>query len=108
GHEPARKEFVKVMDGAVLVGVTLGIGSGAYSSAFASPQAFKNLVESTERTVARERGLKSAKVRKVALSAWSAGYGAVEQILGQKLGRDVVDTVLLLDGLHAGYAPGGG
>ena len=32
GHEPIRKEFVKAAHGIVLVGIDLGIGSGAYSS----------------------------------------------------------------------------
>jgi hypothetical protein len=103
GHEPARKEWVKVMDGAVLVGIDLGIGSGAYSSAFSGPSSFQDLVESVEKAVAKKRGLPSAKVRKVGLSAWSAGYGAVQQILTQSYGKQVVDTVILLDGLHTGY-----
>ncbi len=103
GHDPVRKEFVRVMDGAVLVGITLGIGSGAYSEAFASPNAFKELLASVEEEVAKKRDLKSAKVRKVALTAWSAGYGAVEQILRQKQGKEQVDAVVLLDGLHSGY-----
>src|SRR5271170_5780394 len=38
GHEPIRKEFVKTAKGIVLVGIDLGIGSGAYQSAFSSPQ----------------------------------------------------------------------
>ncbi|MFO0615111.1 MAG: hypothetical protein U0414_21145 [Polyangiaceae bacterium] len=104
GHEPIRKEFVKAADGVVLVGIDLGIGSGAYSSAFASPTAFKELVESVEKEVAAKRGLKEAHVRKVALSAWSAGYGAVQTILGQEYGKGIVDTVILLDGLHASYS----
>lgn len=103
GHEPARKEWVKVMDGTVLVGIDLGIGSGAYSSAFSNPQTFKDLVESVENAVAKERDLPSAKARHIGLSAWSAGYGAVESILDQTYGKQVVDTVILLDGLHAGY-----
>lgn len=103
GHDPARKEFVRVMDGAVLVGITLGIGSGAYSQAFNSPNAFKSLIDSIEAEVASQTGKKSAKVRKVALSAWSAGYGAVEQILRQPYGKKIVDGVILLDGLHVGY-----
>ncbi|MBK6519488.1 MAG: hypothetical protein IPM79_35610 [Polyangiaceae bacterium] len=107
GHDPVRKEFVRVMDGAVLVGITLGIGSGAYSQAFGSPQAFKDLIASVEDEVAKQRGLKSAKVRKLALSAWSAGYGAVEQILRQEAGKERVDAVILLDGLHVGYNPDG-
>lgn len=109
GHEAVRKEWVKVMDGAVLVGIDLGIGSGAYTQAFATPQAFKDLIASIEREVAKKRGLEpdEVKVRKVGLSAWSAGYGSVQQILGQSLGKKLVDTVVLLDGFHTGYAPDG-
>ncbi len=103
GHEPARKEWVKVMDGAVLVGIDLGIGSGAYSSAFAGPNSFKELVESVEKGVAQKRGIPEAKARRIGLSAWSAGYGAVQQILTQSYGKQSVDTVILLDGLHTGY-----
>lgn len=101
GHEAARKEFVKVMDGTVLVGITLGIGSGAYSSAFSSPHVFDDLLESVEREVARQRDIPKARARKIGLSGWSAGYGAVEMILRSRASK--IDTVLLLDGLHAGY-----
>lgn len=107
GHDPARKEWVKVVDGTVLVGITLGIGSGAYSGPFTDPAAFERLVHSVEAEVARLRGLPKAKARKVGVSAWSAGYGAVERILSQDYGKKVVDTVVLLDGLHSGYAGDG-
>src|SRR6185437_916058 len=46
GHEPIRKEFVKTAKGVVLVGIDLGIGSGAYQSAFSSPATFTNLLAS--------------------------------------------------------------
>ena len=104
GHEPVRKEWTQVMDGAVLVGIDLGIGSGPYASAFSSPEAFKKLVDSVEKAMAEKTGKKNAHVRKVGLSAWSAGYGAVGEILQQPLGKKLVDTVILLDGLHSGYA----
>lgn len=104
GHEPVRKEWTQVMDGAVLVGIDLGIGSGPYASAFSSPDSFKKLVESVEKAVAEKTGKKNAHVRHVGLSAWSAGYGAVGEILEQAYGKKVVDTVILLDGLHSGYA----
>ncbi|HTJ81447.1 MAG TPA: LysM peptidoglycan-binding domain-containing protein [Polyangiaceae bacterium] len=107
GHDPARKEWVKVMTGPVFVGIDLGIGSGAYSSAFAAPHAFKDLIDSIEKGVAKKTGNPDAHVRHVALSAWSAGYGAVEMILRQPYGKDLVDSVILLDGLHTGYAPDG-
>jgi len=91
------------MDGAVLVGIDLGIGSGPYASAFGNPATFENLVHSVERAVAKKTGKQNARVRKVGLSAWSAGYGAVGEILNQEYGKRVVDSVVLLDGLHCGY-----
>ena len=54
GHEPARKEWVQAMDGAVFVALTLGIGSGPYEAAFREPGAFERLVESVERPSRRE------------------------------------------------------
>ncbi len=102
GHEPIRKEFVKTAKGSVLVGIDLGIGSGAYSSTFASPNVFTQLIASVETAMAKKTGNKNAHVRKLALSAWSAGYGAIEQIMRQPAGKRV-DAVVLLDSLHTGY-----
>ena len=103
GHYPVRKEFVKTAKGVVLAAIDLGVGSGAYSNAFANPQAFKRLIESIEKEMARISGRKKTHVRKLALSSWSAGYGAVGQILSQKAGKKV-DALILLDSVHAGYA----
>lgn len=103
GHEPIRKEFVKSAKGVVLVGVDLGIGSGAYANGFAAPHVFTNLIASVEQAMAKRTGNKKAYVRKLALSSWSAGYGAIEQILRQPAGKKV-DALVLLDSLHAGYA----
>jgi hypothetical protein len=107
GHEPARKEWVQVMNGPVLVAFTLGIGSGAYESAFRNPAAFTELLQSVERAVAERHKKPRARARKIALSAWSAGYGAVEEILHQPIATRI-DSVILLDGLHCDYVSGGG
>jgi len=104
GHEPVRKEWVQVMDGAVLVGIDLGIGSGAYEEAFQAPDVFPRLITAVERAVAKRSGRKAARVRRLGLSSWSAGYGAVQHILMQKYAKERVDTVVLLDGLHCGYS----
>ena len=104
GHEPVRKEWVRVMEGPVHVGIDLGIGSGPYMTAFARPDSFKRLIESVEKAMAKKTGKKNAHVRKVGLSAWSAGYGAVQEIISKPYGRELVDTVILLDGLHSGYS----
>jgi hypothetical protein len=103
GHDAVRKEWVQVMHGAVLVGVDLGIGSGPYAAAFQGPKSFERLVESVEREMAMRTGNPHAHVRKVGLSSWSAGYGAVGEILQQEYAKKVVDSVVLLDSLHCGY-----
>ena len=103
GHYPIRKEFVKEAKGIVLVAIDLGVGSGAYSNAFSNPQAFPRLIESVEKEMARRSGRKKTHVRKLALSSWSAGYGAVGKILEQEWGKKV-DALILLDSVHAGYA----
>ncbi len=103
GHEAVRKEWVQVMNGAVLVGVTLGTGSGPYETAFRGTHAFERLVAGVEEAVAAHAGRKKAYARKIGLSGWSAGYGAVGQIINSSYGRSKVDSVVLLDGLHSGY-----
>jgi hypothetical protein len=107
GHDPARKEWVKEMNGVVLVGMTLGIGSGAYENTFRDASVFDRLLKSVETAMAEHTGRKNAHVRRMALSAWSAGYGAVEEILRHPQHRARVDSVILLDGLHCDYADGG-
>lgn len=102
GHYPIRKEFVKVSSGVVLVAIDLGIGSGAYSRAFASPRTFERLLKSVAKEMARHTGHRKAHIRKLGLSSWSAGYGAIKQILRQPLAKRV-DSLILLDSVYGGY-----
>jgi hypothetical protein len=101
GHDPARKEWVQAMQRPVFVAMTLGIGSGPYESTFRDPAAFERLLKNVEQALSTE--VRKAKVRRIGLSAWSAGYGAVQEILRQRTWQNRVDTVVLLDGMHAGY-----
>lgn len=103
GREPLRKEWVEAMDGQVLVAVDAGIDSGSYSEAFADARTFRQVVLAVEQETARRAGVPRAEAERIGLSAWSAGYGAIEQILSQPFGKKVTDSVILLDGLHAGY-----
>ena len=104
GHDPARKEWVQAMNGVVLVGMTLGIDSGVYENTFRDPGAFNRLVKSVEAAMAEHTGRANARIRRMALTSWSAGYGAVEEILRQPQHRARIDSVVLLDGLHCDYA----
>lgn len=103
GHSPVRKTFVQVTRGLVYVGIDKGLGSGPYSDAFGNPDVFTALLKSIDAALKRHTGDQRAHIRKLALSAWSAGYGAVNEIL--KYGDDRVDAVVLLDGLHAAWNP---
>jgi hypothetical protein len=103
GHEAVRKEWVQVMDGAVLVGITLGTGSGPYQEAFQAPGTFERLVEDVTQAIGEATGRSHVHPRKIGLSGWSAGYGAVGEILRGHYGQQRVDTVVLLDSLHSGY-----
>lgn len=102
GHEPIRKEWVQVMKSSLLVGIDLGLGSGPYESAFAAHGTLQSLLASVERALSKQTG-KEAHARRIGLSAWSAGYGAVQSILADPWAKEHVDTVVLLDGLHCGY-----
>lgn len=102
GHEPARKEWVRVMDGTVLVGIDLGVSSGPYQRAFSDGSAFPNLLGSIARAL--EKVSPGARLGRVGLSAWSAGYGAVRAILSEPENQKRIDVVVLLDGLHCDYS----
>ena len=102
GHSAVRKTLVQVARGVVFVGIDEGRGSGRYSGPFENPQLFTKLRVSIEKALRRHSGQDRAHIRHLALSAWSAGYGAINEIL--ELHADEVDAVILLDGLHAAWS----
>jgi len=78
---------------ATVIAIQVGSGSDVYQDAVKTPEAFQALLT--------EAGAPTGK-RPVILSSFSAGYGAVRAILRHSYNR--IDTVLLMDGLHSGYA----
>jgi hypothetical protein len=102
GHSPVRRTLVQVARGVSFVGIDLGVGSGYYSNPFRNPKRFPKLLLSIEDALRHHSGEEGAHIRYLALSAWSAGYGAVNEIL--RYHADRVDAVILLDGLHAAWS----
>jgi hypothetical protein len=86
---------------AVLVIINKGIGSGAYSDALALRSNVDDLLERIQKGMADQCALDNARISRLALSSWSAGYGGVEQFLRWRPER--VDAVVLADGLHVGF-----
>lgn len=89
----------------VLAIINLGIGSGAYEDAFQARGSFNELLTRLSEIVREMCPGAAAKVRRVALTGWSAGYGAVWRILDRQSDADRVDAVLLSDGMHTGFEP---
>ena len=80
----------------VAASVNLGAGSGVYERPLRAPGAAEALMAALYRDLGRPSSLW--------LSGFSAGYGAVAALLD---GGVEPAGVLLLDGLHTGYAPEG-
>ncbi|HLV21620.1 MAG TPA: hypothetical protein VKZ49_12085 [Polyangiaceae bacterium] len=91
---------------AVFVVLNLGNGSGAYEDRFAGPAAFDGLLAAVDARVKEHCHLEQPAADRIALSAWSAGYGAIWKILARERDAQRIDAVLLADGLHAGFEPG--
>jgi hypothetical protein len=92
---------------AILVIVNLGIGSGPYERGYGTDGSLRTLLERVDAIVDKHcpnAGDSSDRsVNRVALSGWSAGYGAIYRILGNERDRELVDAVMLADGLHSGF-----
>lgn len=93
-----------MLDTVVLV-VNLGNGSGIYEEWAQHPENFERIFRRVPEIV-EARGLEHAHIRRIAMSGWSAGYGAVVRALFMEGMADKVDAVVLLDGLHTSYKPG--
>jgi len=88
---------------AVIVSINLGMGSGPYEDAFRTPFRWRSLLSAVEKNVEKSGRAPGARIGRIALSAWSAGYGAVSALLRDQDVATRVDAVLLADGLHSNY-----
>lgn len=92
--------FAEAQLNAVAVSVNLGVSAGSYGSFTHDPEpALKSLLDHAITLPA----LTNVAPGRVALSAWSAGYGSVGPLLRSKAVRDRVDAVLLADGLFTSF-----
>lgn len=94
GDEPVRRELIESGQRFALYAITLGPDEG-YAPLFAA-RGLERMVAEVETVL----GARGARVGKVVLSAWSAGFVGVGAALAQSGGR-VIDAAVLIDGLHA-------
>jgi hypothetical protein len=86
--------------------LNLGAGSGVYDRSFRDPLAFDSLLASIQRELTSDSGA-PVEIDRITLAGFSAGHGAIRQILRDPRHFGRVDAVLLLDGMHTSYVPEG-
>ena len=82
-----------------VVTVQGGSGSGSYARLFEDPARFPRLVQEAETRAGRH-------FARILLGGWSAGCGAIRQILLTPDSYVRVSAVLAIDGIHTGYTDG--
>jgi hypothetical protein len=82
-----------------VITVQTGSGSSTYAKQFSDRGLFGEMLrEAAEKT--------DVTFAPISLTAWSAGHGAIREILQVPEYYDRVQKVLLIDGLHTGYVGG--
>jgi len=82
-----------------VVTVQAGSGSSTYARLFENPDRFLALLKEAESKA-------GARFGRILLGGWSAGCGAIRQILKTPAAYDRVSAVLLIDGIHTDYPDG--
>ena len=92
-------ELAAAKTGMAVISVQTGSGSGTYAKQFSDHELFgKMLREATDKT--------GVTFSSITLTAWSAGHGAIREILAVPDYYAKVEKVLLIDGMHTGYEGG--
>lgn len=86
----------------VVAVVNLGGGSSAYERPLSDSTAWNALIRKLREQVETRSG---ARITRVLVSAFSAGYGGVRALLSNDAVANAIDGVILLDGLHTSYMP---
>lgn len=99
------RRAVATMERPVIVAAAyFGSGSATYARPFARDTLlYARMLDTIRARIAQVTG--APRITGVYLSAWSAGYGAIREILRRPEYLPQVDGVLLLDGIHTGYIP---
>jgi hypothetical protein len=105
GAEAVRKELAPEGLSLVVAAIDAGTLSSHYAKVVGAPAAsLADLTTMVAAAVAEATGDRRAHARHVALSSWSAGYGAVAELLRRP--HPGLEGVILLDSLHASWGAG--
>ena len=104
GAHPYVKEAIEKSGiRAVVTVFNSGNGAERYAQVFQAGGMLSSLMRQVETATTPLCSGSEAKPRRIALTAWSAGYAAIEKLLARPEERERIDAVLLADGLHAAF-----
>ncbi len=92
-------EVAAARDRMAVLTVQAGNGSGTYARLFTDPARFPALLREAEQKA-------HLRFPRVILGGWSAGCGAVRQILRSPAAYERTSAILLIDGVHTDYESG--
>jgi hypothetical protein len=97
--DPWVAEIAAAQNKTALVSAQVGNGSGVYTRLFEDPQRFLRLLAEAE-------AKSGTKFGRVIIGGWSAGCGAVRQVIKTPASYQRVNAVLVIDGIHDDYVGG--
>jgi hypothetical protein len=80
----------------------LGSGSAAYAKPFTNSATFGGVIETIERELSPGKAKPTFRFAALELSSFSAGYGAVRELLKSKTYFDRIKSIVLLDSFYGG------
>jgi hypothetical protein len=92
-------EIAAEKNGLVSVTITIGAGSSAYARPFTDPALFGKLLREAEEKA-------GVQLRPITLAGWSAGCGAIREIMNTPEYYNEIANTILLDGIHTSYVNG--
>ncbi len=92
-------EVAAARNNMVVVSVVLGAGSRVYAKPFLDPALFGKLLREAEAHA-------EMKLDPITLAGWSAGCGAIRQIMSTPEYYDKVANTIMIDGIHTSYVAG--
>ncbi|HMA95208.1 MAG TPA: hypothetical protein VKP30_21110 [Polyangiaceae bacterium] len=88
---------------AVLIIINDGLVAESYRDGHGAPGTLTQLLDALHQHVAEAFRRDDVHARRVAVSAWSAGFGAVAPMLRRSDDVDRIDAVLVSDGVHSSF-----
>lgn len=102
------EQNVAKLDGQrVIVNVTLNGLSGVYRDKFLKPETFSRLLEESVEQLRQRKIAESPKIARLTVSSFSAGFGAVRELLKSDEHYRRIDALVMADSIYAGYVDDG-